>query len=310
MRVTTTQALDNSLANLQRRQQQLGDVQDRLTQGKRVTRASDDPGAAARAECAMTSFHRTEANLRALEGSRSVMEQAESALGDAGELMQQAREFMVSAGNASYSDIERGTLADALRGLRTQLLSVANRTDGSGGFLFGGQGSSGAPFIDGSGGVVFTGTTGWLRAGTDEPLPLSLDGRQAWLGAPNPDPAGPDISIFTVLDNTIAQLQTPGRASSDIVSDLHAGMKELDAAANHLLSYRSRTGETLLRADSMQQRLEQDKLVAQTDRSTAEDLDMVQAISDFQAKQTGYDAALKTYSMVQRMTLFDYLTPR
>ena len=46
---------------------------------------------------------------------------------------------------------------------------------------------------------------------------------------------------------------------------------------------------------------------AQRDRSTAEDLDMVEAISDFQGKQTGYDAALKTYSMVQRMTLFDYM---
>ena len=34
---------------------------------------------------------------------------------------------------------------------------------------------------------------------------------------------------------------------------------------------------------------------------------MVQAISDFQNRQSGYDAALKTYSIVQRMSLFDYL---
>jgi flagellar hook-associated protein 3 FlgL len=34
---------------------------------------------------------------------------------------------------------------------------------------------------------------------------------------------------------------------------------------------------------------------------------MVHAISDFQAKQSGYDAALKSYSMVQRLTLFDHL---
>ena len=45
----------------------------------------------------------------------------------------------------------------------------------------------------------------------------------------------------------------------------------------------------------------------QTERSQAEDLDMVQAISDFQNQQSGYDAALKTYSIVQRMSLFDYL---
>jgi len=34
---------------------------------------------------------------------------------------------------------------------------------------------------------------------------------------------------------------------------------------------------------------------------------MVQGISDFQNQQTGYDAALKAYSMVQRLTLFQYL---
>lgn len=34
---------------------------------------------------------------------------------------------------------------------------------------------------------------------------------------------------------------------------------------------------------------------------------MVAAISDFQSKQTGYDAALRTYSIVQRMSLVDYL---
>jgi flagellar hook-associated protein 3 FlgL len=34
---------------------------------------------------------------------------------------------------------------------------------------------------------------------------------------------------------------------------------------------------------------------------------MVQAVSDFKAKQSSYDAALQTYSMVQRMSLFQYL---
>ena len=34
---------------------------------------------------------------------------------------------------------------------------------------------------------------------------------------------------------------------------------------------------------------------------------MVAALSQFQNKQSGYDAALKSYSMVQRMSLFQYL---
>ena len=49
------------------------------------------------------------------------------------------------------------------------------------------------------------------------------------------------------------------------------------------------------------------KLASQTERSNAEDVDMVHAISDFQNKQSGYDAALKSYAMVQRLSLFQYV---
>ena len=76
-----------------------------------------------------------------------------------------------------------------------------------------------------------------------------------------------------------------------------------------LQSLRSRVGETLNRTDNIEGRISAQHLAAQTDQSNAVDLDMVKAISDFQTQQTGYDAALKTYSTVQRMSLFQYITP-
>jgi flagellar hook-associated protein 3 FlgL len=64
----------------------------------------------------------------------------------------------------------------------------------------------------------------------------------------------------------------------------------------------------LNRADMVEGRIAEQSLAAQTERSNAEDLDMVKAISDFQNRQTGYEAALKTYASVQRMSLFQYLS--
>ncbi len=307
MRITSAYAFDSSLGNLQRRQEQLSDAQDRLTSGKRVARASDDPTAAARAERALAMMNRTDANVRALDASRSAMMQTEVALGDAGDLLQQARELIVSAGNASYSPAERATVAVAIRGLRTQLLSVANRSDGAGGFLFGGQGSATQPFLDGPTGVTFNGTTGVLRAATDDPLPLSLDGSAAWLKAPNPLTSVPDISLFNVLDTVITRLEDGTQTNAQTIASVHEALAGVDTSIGNVLGWRARAGEALNRADSMEERLGSIKLGAQGDRSTAEDLDMVQAISEFQSKQTGYDAALKTYSMVQRLSLFDYL---
>jgi flagellar hook-associated protein 3 FlgL len=85
------------------------------------------------------------------------------------------------------------------------------------------------------------------------------------------------------------------------------GLRDIDAVFGNLQLQRAMAGESLNRIDAVEGRLAESKLAAQTERSLAEDLDMVQAISDFQNKQSGYDAALKTYSLVQRMSLFQYL---
>ena len=182
-RISTSHAYDAALNNLMNRQDNLTATQEQMTSGKRVIKASDDPTAAARAERARALEERTTASERAVNASSNAMTLTESALGDAGELLQQARELLVSAGDASYSDAERASKADALKAIRDQLLAVANRPDGQGGYVFSGQGSGGAPFIDKPGGVAFQGVGGQVDVATDEQLPLTLDGGNVWLSA-------------------------------------------------------------------------------------------------------------------------------
>jgi flagellar hook-associated protein 3 FlgL len=306
MRITTGFTFESSIAQLQRRQAALSEAQEKLTSGKRVQRASDDPAAAAQAERALAAMKRAESQQRALAASRNAMQLAESALGDAGELVQQARELVVGAGNASYTDAQRRTLAEALRGLRNDLLAVANRTDGTGRYLFGGQGAASAPLVDTPAGVAYAGSTGRQSAPAGEDAPLSIDGQAAWLDAPDPA-TGSTVSVFDVLDTAIGELLTPGRSSAQVAQTVSTALAGIDTAQGNLSAWRARAGEALNRAEAIEGRLGQAKLDAQRERSQAEDLDMVSAISDFQNRQTGYDAALKTYSLVQRMSLFDYL---
>jgi flagellar hook-associated protein 3 FlgL len=138
-------------------------------------------------------------------------------------------------------------------------------------------------------------------------MPLSLDGRAVWLQAPDPANAGATISVFDALDKAINELATTGRTAQQVAGTVSDGLAGIDASMSNLSSWRSAAGEALNRADNIDGRLSQAKLDAQSQRSDAEDLDMVAAVSDVQAKQTGYDAALKTYSMVQRLSLFDYI---
>ncbi len=307
MRISSANAFESSLANLQRRQEQLTDTQKQLTSGKRVSKASDDPAAAAIAERALARMTRAEAHERALDASRNAMQLTESALGDAGEIVQQARELLVSAGNGSYTDSDRAKIAEQIRGLRNDLLAVANRDDGSGRYLFGGQGSDVPPLRDSASGVVYDGTSGQSNAAAGESTPLAVDGRAAWLQADDPANPGTTVSIFDALDLAANDLATTGRTSAQVAQTVATGIGQVDVSANNLSAWRARTGEALNRADAIASRLSETKLDAQSERSGATDLDMVQAISDFQSRQSGYDAALKTYSMVQRMSLFDYL---
>lgn len=307
MRIATAFAYDNSVATLQRRQAALVESQEQLTSGKRVRKPSDDPAAAAAAERALAQVTRSQSLQRALDASRSAMELTESALGAAGDLLQQVREQVVAAGNASYSDAERRSMAVVLRGMRDELFSIANRSDGAGRYHFGGQGSDQAPFLDAPGGVAYTATNGQARAASGEASPLSIDGQQAWLQAADPANPGGTLSLFDVLDRVITELNTAGLGSVQIGLNVSAGLRDIDASAENLGAWRSRTGAALNRIDGMAERLSQTTLDAQVARSEAEDLDMLQAISDFQNRQTGYDAALKTYSIVQKMSLFDYI---
>lgn len=403
MRLATANLYDASIANLQRRQQALQSQQQQLTSGKRVAVASDDPTGAARAERALASIGRVDANQRALEASRNSMTLAESALGDANELMQQARETMVSAGNATYSDAERKGLANKLQGIRDQLLSIANRSDGAGGYLFSGQGSANPPFLDQASGVTYVGVAGSIQTGNIDSFQLSIDGRGAFEQArsgngsfvteANPNaidptqaakgwidsgrvidptlltgqnyridiagtapaqtyavtntdtgagvasgtyksgqnisfdgmsmaitgtpadgdnfsvaPATNSLKLFDVLDRAINELKTPLRSGTQIAQSNSGRIRDIDATMGSLQNVRSQVGERLNNLDGTETRLAALKQYSAEEKSAAEDIDMVQGISDFQNQQTGYDTALKTYAMVQRMSLFQYIT--
>jgi flagellar hook-associated protein 3 FlgL len=396
MRIATANAYDNGIETLQQRQAELTDAQNRLASGKRVAKASDDPAAAARAEHALASIARSDTSQRAVDASQSAMSLTDTALGDAGTLMQQAREALVSAGNASFTDAERQTVANQLKAIRDQLVDVANRTDGAGGYLFAGQGVTQKPFVDAPGGVQFTATAGQLSTERSTSLPLSTDGRAVWMSAPtgngvfetspgpgvknaqidvgtvsdpsaitganysvqftvsggattyavlkngNPTaitaapyasgqamtvdgmtfavsgtPANGDtftiapstrsLTVFDALDQAIADLSTPGRTGAQIAQSNSQALQRMDSVMGTAQAARATVGAVLNRIDAETSRIADQKLASQTEESDATDLDMVQAISSFQAKQSGYSAALQSYSMVQRLSLFQYL---
>ena len=183
MRIATANTYDNALEQLYKRQSELSAQQERVSTGQRVNRPSDDPAAAAQAERAMTRLTRIDVDQRALESQRAALATAESALGEATGLVQGARDLAISAVNGAYSARDRTTVANQIANLRDQLFALSNRTDSNGVSLFGGLGSSGAPFADTTPGVSFQATAG-QRAATATALPGAMDGQAIWMDVP------------------------------------------------------------------------------------------------------------------------------
>ena len=182
-RVGTANMYDNSIRNVSARQTSLVNLQENLTSGKRVVRASDDPVSAAQAERALTRISRIQTEQRALENQRNAIAQAESTMGDAISLVQEARQLMVSAGSGTLTSNDRATIANQLQSLRDQLTAVANRTDTNGIPLLGALGSAQSPFmgpLNSTPGYLFAGQAG-QTASDGVTLPNTLDGDSAFM---------------------------------------------------------------------------------------------------------------------------------
>jgi flagellar hook-associated protein 3 FlgL len=110
-----------------------------------------------------------------------------------------------------------------------------------------------------------------------------------------------------VLDRTVAALKAPSGSTVPVAQTVNSSLRDIDQSMSSINSARAHVGEILNLTDSAENRNKDLKLYATTERSNAEDLDMVQAVSEFQNQQSGYDAALKTYAMVQKMSLFQYI---
>jgi flagellar hook-associated protein 3 FlgL len=187
MRVTTAHAYDRTIAQLNKRQAELAAQQEHISTGKRVIRASDDPVAAALSEAVQNRMSRVQTDQRALDASRTSIQQAESGLGEAGELIQKVRDLIIAGGNATYGPVQRAALAQEIEGLREQFFAVTNRQDSAGRSLFGGLGGSPTPFVQafgsGAGEVRFDGQRGQQAAG-DNHLPQAMDGEAIWMRVP------------------------------------------------------------------------------------------------------------------------------
>ena len=306
MRLSTQYQTQRSIDSISERYAALQRTQDSIASGSRIQSPSDDPQAAANAERVRAQLARIEVDRRTIGFAKTILGQADGALSDAGDALQASREQVLAAGNGAYDSSDRAAIATQLISLRGQLLASANRADGSGGFLFGGQGSSSAPFID-NGQVSFSAQAGTSQVDAELSLTTSLDGRATFTEIAPADASGSNENIFDRLQTVIAVLRDPNSTASALQAALKTTTDALDRAIDSSSLRRTEVGEQLRRIDAHESALSSTEAHSQTYLSGLIDVNLAQAISQMSALQTNQDAAMKTYQRLSTMSLFNYL---
>lgn len=146
--------------------------------------------------------------------------------------------------------------------------------------------------------------------GTD--IELNFDGMKVQLsGTPAVGDAftikpAVDRDIWETLDRAIGALDR-GETGYDLTQELAVVHDQLAIRQDQLLAARGKLGDWLNRADTMENVFSDRAVAYEKENSELVDLDMVAGISNFQKNQTAYQAALQSYSQVQKMSMFDYM---
>lgn len=170
MRISTSYYFRTGLDSINAQQSDLLHIYQQMGSGKRMVSPSDDPLAAAQS----INIRQSQSLNARYNENRNVIKQnlgaEENALKSVVGALQDVKTQLVSAGNGVLSDADRRSLADALRSAKSNVLALANATDGNGQYIFSGHQGDKVPFSDTG---VWNGATGQRMVQVDQTRQLA-----------------------------------------------------------------------------------------------------------------------------------------
>jgi flagellar hook-associated protein 3 FlgL len=290
MRITEAMTLNSVLQSESRASQRMAQLSEQASSGQRVTNPSDDPAAFGSIVQRDAQIATVQARSSAATSAAGDLDLAGNALDQVTTLLDNARAIAVTQANGTQDASARALAAAQVDSLRDQLLALAN-TRGSSGYLFGGTATTTAPF-DAS--ANYHGNAGVTHVEiADGVLAVSnANGQQAFSAAAT---GGRDV---------FADLQALSTAlSSNNGAAIQGSIASLDASHAQVVAAQVDTGERSDRLRSASGAMSSALTQMQTARGSVADADMASTISNLQASQTAYQAALQVNKQILSLAL-------
>jgi flagellar hook-associated protein 3 FlgL len=157
IRVSTSQLYQNSNQSVNADQVAMMTTQAELASGKQVNSPSDNPVGAAQAS--LLQSNETQITQYGANQSQAslMLNNASSQLSQAINILQSVNSSLVEAGGGTLNATQKQSIATQLQQQLSELVGLANSTDGQGGYLFGGSVNNTQPFTQSGNQVTYVG---------------------------------------------------------------------------------------------------------------------------------------------------------
>lgn len=295
MRISTLYMFKQSAESMSKRVSDNNDVYMRLSAGKSLLRASDDPKAATDAVKYQDALAKLEMFRSARSDARSALEHEDNILSSVGNLLTtNLTEKIVAAKNDTWSDEDRAALGKEIAGIRANLLDLANTRDGNGRYIFSGFKTDTPAFTDA--GVYQGGSQ--VRKQTiadDSDMPVSHLGNEVF------------GDIFSILDKAVEELTRDPIVKADLDDALSAASLAVEDGIKRLGKTQAELGTNMQQLDALDltgDTLINDTIVKVQNAIGSDYGTMTSLIMDSKMSEYALNASMLVFQSMQKMNLF------
>ncbi|MFD0930388.1 flagellar hook-associated protein FlgL [Methylophilus glucosoxydans] len=301
MRLSTNTIYANGTNRLMGLQSDVNDLNEKISSGKKVRSPADDPVASARIIEINNNKSMKDTFAETRKTASSMLENYETNLSSVTDLVLNIKSSLTAAGNATYNDAQRQSIATELQGRLDSLISLANAKDSMGNFIYSGFTTDKAAFTSAG---VFQGETSRMNLQIDDnrTMPTTFTGDSVFNANGN--------NLFANMQQAITLLNTPitdATSRTNFTNGLATALQNTDKSLDSILDTRAQIGSQLNEIQILDDTGDDISLQYSKVLSDLQDLDYTQALSDLAKKNTIMEAAQKSFVSTSKLSLFQFI---
>ena len=198
-------------------------LQDRISSGKNIIVASDDPIGSVDLSGYKTVKNQIDQFMKNVNSAQTRLSLVDTNLQNLSTVMIRANELLIQASSDVLGRSDREAIAIEIDEMKDELLSLANQQDANGAFIFGGYKTKTQPFQKNiNGEIEYKGDSGTTSLSISETMVVetSVDGESLFQKIKGS--SGPTVSMFTMLENISHSIRTASSGVQATKADTHA----------------------------------------------------------------------------------------